>query len=108
MRAKENVCSFQGQQRAKLGKVSIIAKFNSEYRILFFEKNPLSIDLPTSIILQVTDTEPAVKGDSVTNITKAATLESGLEGKVPLFIKEGDFIKVDTRSGEYIERVTNR
>ena len=81
---------------------------NSEYRVLFFEQNPISLDLPASIILKVLGTEPAVKGDSVTNITKAATLESGLEVKVPLFIKEGDQIKVDTRTGEYIERVTNR
>jgi elongation factor P len=49
-------------------------------------------------------TEPAIKGDSVTNITKDATLETGLVVKVPLFIKEGDTIKVDTRTGEYIER----
>ena len=81
---------------------------NSEYRVLFFEQNPISLDLPTSIILKVMSCEPAVKGDTVTNITKAAILESGLEVKVPLFIKEGDQIKVDTRTGEYLERVTQR
>lgn len=81
---------------------------NSEYHVLFFEKNPISIDLPTSIILEVTQTEPAVKGDTVTNIVKPAILESGLEVKVPLFIKEGDLVKVDTRTGEYLERVTSR
>lgn len=77
---------------------------NEEYKILFFEGNPLSLDLPTSVILRIKSTEPAIKGNSVTNITKNATLETGLEVKVPLFVKEGELIKVDTRTGEYIER----
>lgn len=81
---------------------------NSEYHVLFFQRNPISVDLPPSIILEVSHTEPATKGDTVTNIVKPATLESGLEVKVPLFIKEGDLVKVDTRTGEYIERVTSR
>ncbi len=81
---------------------------NSEYRVLFFEQNPISLDLPTSITLKVISCEPAVKGDTVTNITKASVLESGLEVKVPLFIKEGDMIKVDTRTGDYLERVSQR
>jgi elongation factor P len=77
---------------------------NGEYKILFFEGLPVSIDLPTSIVLKVASTEPAIKGDSVTNITKNATLETGLVVKVPLFVKEGGLVKVDTRTGEYIER----
>jgi elongation factor P len=77
---------------------------NHEYSILFFEGKAISLDMPASVILKVVESEPAVKGDSVTNIQKTAKLESGLEIKVPLFIKEGDSIKVDTRTGEYIER----
>jgi elongation factor P len=79
-----------------------------EYQILLFEGNPMGLELSASVVLKVTSTEPGIKGDSVTNMTKPATLESGLEVKVPLFIKEGDLIKVDTRTGEYLERVQNR
>ena len=71
---------------------------------MFFEGRAISLDLPASVILKIVESEPAVKGDSVTNIQKIAKLETGLEIKVPLFVKEGDSIKVDTRTGEYIER----
>lgn len=79
-------------------------KENDEYKILFFEGNPLDVDLPTSVVLRIQSTEPAIKGDSVTNITKNAILETGLNVKVPLFVREGELIKVDTRTGEYLER----
>jgi len=79
-----------------------------EYKLLFFEGNPVNLDIPASVILQVVSSGPGVKGDTVTNITKDATLETGLPVKVPLFIKEGDLVKVDTRTGEYIERVQSR
>jgi elongation factor P len=78
---------------------------NKEYQVLFFEGIPISIELPTSVILQVVTTEPGFKGDSVSNLTKNATLNTGLNVKVPLFLKEGDMVKVDTRTGEYLERV---
>lgn len=77
---------------------------NHEYSILFFEGRAISLDMPASVILKIVESEPAIKGDSVTNIQKTAKLETGLEIKVPLFVKEGDSIKVDTRTGEYIER----
>jgi len=77
---------------------------NEEYSVLFFEGSPISVDLPASVILTVTETEPAVKGDTVSNVMKPATVETGYSVKVPLFVKEGDKIKIDTRSGEYIER----
>jgi len=77
---------------------------NHEYSILFFEGRAISLDLPASVVLKIIEAEPAIKGDSVTNIQKTAKLETGLEIKVPLFVKEGDSIKVDTRTGEYIER----
>lgn len=77
---------------------------NHEYQVLFFEGRAFALDLPASVILKVIECEPAVKGDTVTNIQKGAKLETGLGVKVPLFIKEGDNVKVDTRTGEYLER----
>ncbi len=77
---------------------------NDEYKVLFLDGRPISVDLPASVVLEVTYTEPAARGDTVSNVTKPATLSTGLEVKVPPFIKEGDRVKVDTRSGEYLER----
>ncbi len=72
--------------------------------ILFWEEKPLSIDIAPKVVLTVTKTDPGVKGNTVSNIYKPATLENGLEVKVPLFINEGERIRVDTRTGSYIER----
>lgn len=66
---------------------------------------PLSVDMPASVILEVTHTEPGVKGNTATNATKPATVETGAEVNVPLFINEGDKIKVETDKGTYKERV---
>jgi len=66
---------------------------------------PLSVDMPASIILEVTYAEPGVKGNTATNATKSATVETGATVNVPLFINEGDKIKIDTTSGSYMERV---
>ncbi|WP_297508264.1 elongation factor P [Flavobacterium sp.] len=66
---------------------------------------PLSVDMPASIILEVTYAEPGVKGNTATNATKPATVETGANVNVPLFINEGDKIKIDTATGAYIERV---
>lgn len=66
---------------------------------------PLSVDMPASIILEVTYAEPGVKGNTATNATKSATVETGATVNVPLFINEGDKIKIDTASGNYMERV---
>jgi elongation factor P len=75
---------------------------------MFFEGQPVNLDLPSSIVLKIISTEPGIKGDSVTNLTKSATLETGLQVKVPLFINEGEHVKIDTRTNEYIERVQQR
>ena len=72
--------------------------------LLMYEGAPISIELPTSVILEVKSSEDAIKGDTATNVTKSAILSTGLSVQVPLFIKEGDKIKVDTRTKEYIER----
>ncbi len=66
---------------------------------------PLSVDLPQSVILEITHTEPGVKGNTATNATKPATVETGAKINVPLFINEGDKIKIDTSKGSYLERV---
>jgi elongation factor P len=66
---------------------------------------PLSVDMPPSIILEVTYAEPGVKGNTATNATKPATVETGATINVPLFINEGDKIKIDTATGAYMERV---
>ncbi len=66
---------------------------------------PLSVDLPASVVLEVTHTEPGVKGNTATNATKPATVESGATVNVPLFINEGDKIKVETTKGTYQERI---
>ncbi len=66
---------------------------------------PLTVDMPASVILEVTHTEPGVKGNTATNATKPATVETGAEVNVPLFINEGDKIKIETDKGTYKERV---
>jgi elongation factor P len=69
------------------------------------DSSPLSVDLPASVILEVTATEPGVKGNTATNATKPATVETGATVMVPLFINEGDKIKVETVKGSYKERI---
>lgn len=71
------------------------------------EEMPLVVDLPMYIISEVTYTEPGVKGDTATNSSKPATIATGAEVKVPLFIDNGEVIKIDTRTGSYVERVKN-
>ena len=78
---------------------------NVEVKLLSFEGEPLSIELPSAVELKVKKTEPGVKGNSATNIYKPATLESGHKLQIPLFINEGDTIKVNTESGKYVSRV---
>jgi elongation factor P len=69
------------------------------------EETPLVVDLPMYIVSEVTYTEPGVKGDTATNSMKPATIATGAEVKVPLFIDNGEIIKIDTRTGVYVERV---
>lgn len=79
---------------------------NDEIKVLMYQDAPISIELPTAVILEVTYTEPGERGDSAkTNVKKPATLQTGLEVSVPLFINEGDKVKIDTRDGSYLERV---
>ncbi len=73
-------------------------------RVLSFKGKVFGVEPPTFVELVVTETEPGVRGDTATNVTKPCTLETGAEIRVPLFINEGDVIRVDTRTGEYMER----
>lgn len=75
-----------------------------EVEILFNEGRPLAIDLPAAVILKVTYTEPGLKGDTATGASKKATVETNYIVDVPLFINEGDMLKIDTRTGDYLER----
>ena len=77
---------------------------NCKVRLTFYEGRPVAIELPSSVALKVTETDPGVKGDTVTNVFKPATLETGVVVKVPLFTNTGDVIKVDTRTGEFLSR----
>jgi elongation factor P len=77
---------------------------SSSVQILLVNERPSGVELPSSVILEVTDTEPGVKGDTVSNVTKAATLETGAVVQVPLFVNVGDKLKVDPREKRYISR----
>ncbi len=87
-----------------IGDAANFLKDNDTLDLLTYDDEPIDIELPTSVVLAVTQTDPGFKGDTATGGTKPATLETGLTVNVPLFISEGDQIKVDTRTGEYIER----
>lgn len=79
-------------------------KENMTCKILSYKGKVFGVEPPTFVELQVTQTDPGFKGDTATNATKPATLETGAEIRVPLFINEGDMIRIDTRTGEYMER----
>lgn len=73
--------------------------------VVYFQDKPVSVELPTFIEATITHTEPGVKGDTATGANKTAEIETGYSVMVPLFVNEGDKIRIDTRSGEYLERV---
>ena len=79
-------------------------KDNNICKIFSYKGNVFDVEPPFFVELEVTDTEPGVKGDTATNVTKSATLETGATIKVPIFINTGDIIRIDTRVGEYLER----
>lgn len=83
-------------------------KEDMDVYILYYNGNPISIDLPPKIVYKVTEAPEAVKGDTSTTATKYITLENGLKVQAPLFVKEGDNVKINTETGEYVERVTDK
>lgn len=84
-----------------------LMKDNLSCTVLFFNERPVDISLPTFVQLEVTASEPGVRGDTSGNVTKPATVETGAVIQVPLFIRVGDVLKVDTRTHEYVERVNS-
>jgi len=76
-----------------------------ECLVTIYQGNPVSVALPAHVVLQVVETEPGARGDTATNVTKSAKVSTGATVPVPLFIAEGEWIKVDTRTGSYQERV---
>lgn len=93
-----------GFPKDKLGDQAKFLTENMQVLGVYVDGKLFGIDLPPNVVLTVSSTVPGVKGDSVSNMTKPATLETGIEISVPLFIKEGEKIRVDTRTGEYVER----
>ena len=88
-----------------IGESKFFMKENTEIALFQTEDEIIYIELPTTVNLEVVECEPGVKGNTATNVSKHAVLESGLEVQVPLFINKGDTLKIDTRTGQYIERV---
>ena len=92
----------------KLGDSFKFVKENMSCKVCSYKGNVFAIEPPMFVELEVTETEPGFKGDTATGASKPATLETGAEIKVPLFINIGDVLKIDTRTSEYIERVNNK
>ncbi len=78
---------------------------NLEVEMLFFNGRPIGLTLPNFVVLEIIESEPGVKGDTASNTNKPAKLSTGYEVGVPLFVEQGEWIKVDTRTGDYVERV---
>jgi elongation factor P len=88
-----------------LGEASKFLKENISAHILFYKGRAIGVSLPNSVDLKVTKCDPGIRGDTVSGAQKPATLESGYVVQVPLFVNEGDVLRIDTRSGEYLTRV---
>jgi len=88
-----------------LGGQEIFLKDNTEVTLVLFNKQPINIELPKKIELKVVSAPPGVKGNTASGASKIATLETGLDILVPLFINEGDIVRINTEKGEYLERV---
>lgn len=88
-----------------LGDAMEFVKENMTCKILFFKDQVIGVEPPIFVELEVTQTEPGFKGDTATGATKPAIVETGAQIKVPLFVNQGDIVRIDTRTGEYMERV---
>lgn len=94
--------------RSQLGDMVSYLLENVVADVLTYEGEPISVELPTTMDMRVVQTDPGFKGDTATGGTKPAIVETGLRVNVPLFVTEGELIRVDTRDGSYIERVSER
>ncbi|MCP3983735.1 MAG: elongation factor P [bacterium] len=91
--------------KEQVGDAVKFLKENMEIDVILHKGEPINIELPAFIQAEISQTDPGVKGDTASGATKPATLETGAVVQVPLFIKEGEIVRVDTRTGEYVERV---
>ena len=89
----------------EVGEARDFLKENTEVEILFIESSPVTVELPNFIEIRIAKTDPGIRGDTASGGSKPATLETGAVIQVPLFLNEGDVVKVDTRSGDYLGRV---
>ncbi|MFO0590265.1 MAG: elongation factor P [Polyangiaceae bacterium] len=89
----------------KIGEDAQWLEDGSNVAVTLFNGNPVGVNLPAHVVLQIVSSEPGVKGDTASGATKPATLSTGATVNVPLFVKEGEWVKIDTREGTYIERV---
>ncbi len=110
--AGEDICVMDGEtydqinvSKELIGDQIKFLKESANVNVLFLEGNVVDVTLPMFVELEVVEASPGVKGDTVSNLQKPVTLETGAELQVPLFIKEGEVLKIDTRDGRYIERV---
>ena len=94
--------------KAELSDNFKFVKENMGCQVLSYKGQVFGVEPPNFVELEITDTDPGFRGDTATNVTKPATLETGAEIRVPLFVEIGDIIRIDTRTGEYMERVTNK
>lgn len=90
----------------RLGDALLYIKEQDQVELVLYKGDPISVELPTFVELRVEDTPPAAKGNTAQGSTKPAKLETGLDVQVPFFVNVGDAVKIDTRSGEYLERVS--
>ena len=95
--------SLSGEE---VGEARDFLKENTEVEILFIEDSPVTVELPNFIEIRIAKTDPGIRGDTASGGSKPATLETGAVIQVPLFLNEGDVVKVDTRSGDYLGRVS--
>ena len=91
---------------AILGNQTYFLDDNMECSVLFFRERPIEITLPFFVEKKIADTEPGARGDTATNVTKPAKIENGYEIQVPLFVNLGDIVRIDTRTGQYADRVS--
>jgi elongation factor P len=111
--AEENAYYFMDQETydqialtaQQLGEAVSYLKDGIVLQVQFYENEPVAVDLPITVELRIDETDPGFRGDTATGGTKPAKLETGLTVQVPLFVNQGDTIKVDTRTGTYLERV---
>lgn len=88
-----------------IGDTMKFVKENDMVKMVSYKGNIFSVEPPMFAELEVTETEPGVKGDTATNVTKPATVETGAQVNVPIFVNQGDVIQIDTRTGEYLKRI---